>query len=171
MGNTSSYLILMKFARLFLEFLFFNISVVVQKYATDPQRQVYVIVGNSALIKCEIPSFVADFVSVVSWVENNGLEYFPNHIGILFFLFDAMGNTSSYFVLTKFFRFFVFSSFSVVAQKYDTGASDSYIIVGNSALVKCEIPSFVADFVSISSWVDNKNNEYYPSDSLGRPLF
>ena len=59
----------------------------------------------------------------------------------------------------------------MVAQKYDTGTSDSYIIVGNSALVKCEIPSFVADFVSISSWVDNKNNEYYPSDSLGRPLF
>ena len=85
MGNTSSYLILMKFATLSYSFLFFNFSVVVQKYATDPQRQVYVIVGNSALIKCEIPSFVADFVSVVSWVENNGLEYFPNHNGILFF--------------------------------------------------------------------------------------
>ena len=41
--------------------------------------------GNSALVKCEIPSFVADFVSVVSWVENNGLEYFSNHIGTLLF--------------------------------------------------------------------------------------
>ena len=66
---------------------------------------------------------------------------------------------------------FLPSSFSVVAQKYDTGTSDSYIIVGNSALVKCEIPSFVADFVSISSWVDNQRNEYYPSDSLGSYYF
>ena len=41
--------------------------------------------GNSALVKCEIPSFVSDFVSVVSWVENNDLEYFPNHIGIFIF--------------------------------------------------------------------------------------
>ena len=43
--------------------------------------------------------------------------------------------------------------------------------MGNSALVKCEIPSFVADFVSISSWVDNQRNEYYPSDSLGSYYF
>ena len=70
-------------------------------------------------------------------------------------------------VLEYFKNIFLLFSFSVVAQKYDTGTSDSYIIVGNSALVKCEIPSFVADFVSISSWVDNQNNEYYPSDSLG----
>ena len=62
-------------------------SVVAQAYSTVPQSQVFVIVGNSALVKCEIPSFVADFVSVVSWVENNGIEYFSNHIGILFFLF------------------------------------------------------------------------------------
>jgi hypothetical protein len=37
---------------------------------------VYVILGNSALLKCEIPSFVADFVSVVSWSDNQGQEYF-----------------------------------------------------------------------------------------------
>ena len=71
----------------FSRFFVFGISVVAQTYSTDPTRKVYVIVGNSALVKCEIPSFVADFVSVVSWVENNGGEYFPNHIGILFFLF------------------------------------------------------------------------------------
>ena len=98
----------MKFARLFLEFLFFNISVVVQKYATDPQRQVYVIVGNSALIKCEIPSFVADFVSVVSWVENNGLEYFPNHNGILFFFLMQWETQAVTLSLQRFLDFYVF---------------------------------------------------------------
>ena len=35
------------------------------------------------------------------------------------------------------------------------------MIVGNSALVKCEIPSFVADFVSVESWKDNEGNEYF----------
>ena len=70
-----------------IAYFFIILAVVSQKYSTSPQHEVYVIVGNSALVKCEIPSFVADFVSVVSWVENNGVEYFPNHIGILFFLF------------------------------------------------------------------------------------
>ncbi len=71
------------------------LAVVSQKYSTSPEHEVYVIVGNSALIKCAIPSFVADFVSVVSWVENNGLEYFSNHIGTLFipFLWDTQAVT------------------------------------------------------------------------------
>ena len=56
-------------------------SVIAQTYTTDAHKT-YVILGNSALIKCEIPSFVADFVSVISWVDNKGAEYFPNHIGI-----------------------------------------------------------------------------------------
>ena len=27
-------------------------------------------------MKCEIPSFVADFVTVNSWIDNTGSEYF-----------------------------------------------------------------------------------------------
>ena len=65
------------------------------------------IVGNSALIKCEIPSFVADFVSVVSWVENNGLEYFPNHIGILY-LFFSVGRHKQLLYILKIFLNYVF---------------------------------------------------------------
>ena len=37
---------------------------------------VYVIIGNSALFKCEIPSFVTDFVSVVNWSDQEGNDYF-----------------------------------------------------------------------------------------------
>ena len=62
--------------------VFIIVTVVAQTYSTAPQHQVYVILGNSALVKCEIPSFVADFISVINWVDNNGAEYFPNHIGI-----------------------------------------------------------------------------------------
>lgn len=30
--------------------------------------------GNSAILKCSIPSFVADFVHVVSWLDDSGEE-------------------------------------------------------------------------------------------------
>ena len=54
-----------------------------------------------------------------------------------------------------------FSIILVVTQDYETDADREYVIVGNSALVKCEIPSFVADFVSVESWKDNEGNEYF----------
>ena len=40
----------------------------------------YVIIGNDAIMKCNIPSFVADFVSVVAWVANDGTT-FTSHSG------------------------------------------------------------------------------------------
>ena len=47
----------------------------------------------------------------------------------------------------------------MITQEYETNAEREYVIIGNTALMKCEIPSFVADFVSVESWKDNKNNE------------
>jgi hypothetical protein len=43
--------------------------------------------------------------------------------------------------------------FPVVAQFYVTEAENEYVIRGNSAVMKCKIPSFVADFVSVESWI------------------
>lgn len=37
--------------------------------------QEYVMRGNSAILKCSIPSFVADFVYVVAWIDSDGQEY------------------------------------------------------------------------------------------------
>ena len=34
-----------------------------------------VILGNDVVIKCNIPSFVADFVSVVGWVDSEGSTF------------------------------------------------------------------------------------------------
>ena len=53
----------------------FVFAVVTQEYVTDTHN-VYVIRGNSALLKCEIPSFVADFISVVGWTDNQGGQFF-----------------------------------------------------------------------------------------------
>ena len=33
--------------------------------------------------------------------------------------------------------------------------------MGNDALLKCNIPSFVADFVSVTAWVSGKGETYY----------
>jgi hypothetical protein len=34
----------------------------------------YVMRGNAAILKCSIPSFVADFVHVVAWVDEDETE-------------------------------------------------------------------------------------------------
>lgn len=33
--------------------------------------------GNPAILKCLIPSFVADFVQVVAWINEDGEEIIP----------------------------------------------------------------------------------------------
>ena len=38
----------------------------------------YVIVGNDALMNCEIPSFVSDLVEVVSWEDEDGTVHTKN---------------------------------------------------------------------------------------------
>lgn len=34
-----------------------------------------------------------------------------------------------------------------------TEAENEYVIKGNSAIMKCKIPSFVADFVYVEAWI------------------
>jgi hypothetical protein len=53
-----------------------------------------------------------------------------------------------------------------VNQFYDPGLIDKeYVMKGNSAIFKCLIPSFVADFVAVESWVDEEGTEYLSSDN------
>jgi len=35
----------------------------------------YIIKGNAAIIKCNIPSFVTDFAKVEMWLGSDGTEY------------------------------------------------------------------------------------------------
>lgn len=50
------------------------------------------------------------------------------------------------------FRFFSLS-FTVVSQAYDVKFWEEYVLRGNAAILKCQIPSFVAEYVSVSSWI------------------
>ncbi|KAJ9593690.1 hypothetical protein L9F63_014738, partial [Diploptera punctata] len=54
---------------------------------------------------------------------------------------------------------------AVVQQFYDTDVNKEYAIRGNSAVLKCQVPSFVADFVSVVSWHTDQGDEFYPSTS------
>lgn len=42
---------------------------------------------------------------------------------------------------------------TVVQQFYQTRVIDEFVLRGNTATVKCLIPSFVADFVQVVEWV------------------
>ena len=47
---------------------------------------------------------------------------------------------------------FPFPQFTAVIQIYDTAITKEFVVRGNDALVKCSIPSFVTDFVTVVSW-------------------
>ena len=51
-----------------------------QHFEVDIFREV-VIVGNDAIFKCSVPSFVADFVFVDSWVDSEGNALSSSHMG------------------------------------------------------------------------------------------
>lgn len=45
-----------------------------QVYEAEITPNEYIMRGNAAIIKCLIPSFVADFVRVVAWINEDGEE-------------------------------------------------------------------------------------------------
>ena len=45
-------------------------SAVIQDYDSDVGLE-YILVGNDALLKCKTPSFVDDFVGIVSWIVDD----------------------------------------------------------------------------------------------------
>lgn len=59
------------------------------------------------------------------------------------------------------------NSLIVVNQFYEAEIMTEYVIKGNAAVLKCSIPSFVADFVRVESWIDESNNVLTFSDNYG----
>ncbi|XP_070139438.1 cell adhesion molecule Dscam1 isoform X1 [Drosophila kikkawai] len=51
---------------------------------------------------------------------------------------------------------------AVVAQYYEADVNKEHVIRGNSAVIKCLIPSFVADFVEVVSWHADEEETYFP---------
>ncbi|XP_037955316.1 Down syndrome cell adhesion molecule-like protein Dscam2 [Teleopsis dalmanni] len=56
---------------------------------------------------------------------------------------------------------------AVVAQYYEADVNKEHVIRGNSAVVKCLIPSFVADFVEVVSWHTDGDESYFAGNEYG----
>ncbi|XP_040165858.1 Down syndrome cell adhesion molecule-like protein Dscam2 isoform X9 [Anopheles arabiensis] len=57
---------------------------------------------------------------------------------------------------------------AVVSQYYEVDVNKEHVILGNSAIFKCLIPSFVADFVDVVSWTsgdDEEETHVYSADA------
>jgi hypothetical protein len=57
----------------------------------------------------------------------------------------------------------------VVHQPYDVYVDTEHVILGNDGLLKCRIPSFVADQIFVSGWVDDLENSFLPESADFHP--
>ncbi|XP_046813659.1 Down syndrome cell adhesion molecule-like protein Dscam2 isoform X7 [Vespa crabro] len=53
---------------------------------------------------------------------------------------------------------------AVVHQYYQSEVNNEYVIRGNAAILKCSIPSFVAEFVQVVGWQDDQGNSFNPQE-------
>lgn len=56
---------------------------------------------------------------------------------------------------------------TVVNHYYEAEVVSEYVIKGNTAVLKCNIPSFVADFVRVEAWIGSDGNEYTQTEDFG----
>ncbi|XP_050054033.1 cell adhesion molecule DSCAML1 isoform X3 [Aphis gossypii] len=159
-------------------------AVVLQNYITGAEDE-YVILGNTAVIKCKVPSFVTDFVSIESWMSSDGQEYrylsdryvvnqnyeselMPTEYvirGNSAILKCSVPSFVADFItveswVTSEGQTYTRDSTEMVIQNYVTEAENEYVIRGNTAIVKCKIPSFVADFVSVDAWIADNDTTF-----------
>ena len=53
-------------------------------------------------------------------------------------------------------------------QLYHVTVPDDSVIVGNDVVIKCNIPSFVTDFLSVVAWVNSEGSEFQPGPESGK---
>lgn len=45
---------------------------------------------------------------------------------------------------------------------------DAYVLAGNTAVLKCEIPAFVKEYVAVTSWFQDSAFNIYPTAESGK---
>ena len=64
-------------------------------------------------------------------------------------------------------KYFVVIFFAAVfTHDYEVDVFKETVIRGNDAILKCQIPSFISDLVTVDSWVDSRGNAIRPNDAL-----
>lgn len=48
-----------------------------------------------------------------------------------------------------------------MSQSYTVNIMDEHVLKGNSAVLKCHIPSFVADYVAVEAWLSDQGEEMF----------
>jgi len=64
---------------------------------------------------------------------------------------------------------FGFITLLVVSQSYEIDVIKEFAIRGNSAVMKCQVPSYVSDFVHVISWI-TEDSEYILGSAYGRRI-
>lgn len=63
-------------------------------------------------------------------------------------------------------------NFAVVNHaNYEAEVVSEYVIKGNTAVLKCNIPSFVADFVRVEAWIGSDGTEFTSTTDFGTIYF
>lgn len=55
---------------------------------------------------------------------------------------------------------------SVIQQSFEIRVIDEFILLGNSAIMRCLIPSFISDFVIVNSWILSDSNNDVDSTEI-----
>lgn len=58
--------------------------------------------------------------------------------------------------------------FAVVKQKYEVQVYDEYVISGNTAVLRCQVPSYVTEYIMVTSWIQDGIINIYPNTDTGR---
>ena len=53
-------------------------------------------------------------------------------------------------------------------QDFSVSATGSAVTRGNMAVLRCTVPSFVRDFLSVTSWLQDQKFNIYPSSDGGK---
>lgn len=56
----------------------------------------------------------------------------------------------------------------MVIQTYETDVIKEFAIRGNAAIIKCQVPSYVADFINVVSWHTDKGDEFQAGKDYGK---
>jgi hypothetical protein len=56
---------------------------------------------------------------------------------------------------------------SVVIQEYEARVLDTHVLPGNTAVLNCLVPSFVRDFLTVTSWLQDHSFNIYPTAEGG----
>lgn len=57
---------------------------------------------------------------------------------------------------------------AVVNQRYEPEVQNPGGFLGSNVLIKCNIPSFVKEYVTVTSWLQEPNFNIYPSLEGGK---